>query len=119
MNIENSLRAFPFNLTETDLAWVTRTRDAMSTAQKIRQLFVHVSVGDDVDATAHMASLAPGGIHRFMGPNLDAAWAATRAFMERCDIPPFMTADLEGGGNHAGPHDAHDQSAWPCCSKRS
>ena len=103
MSVEMSLRNFPFNLSDDDLAWVRKTRDSMSTAQKVRQLFVHVAVGDDAQATAHMATLSPGGIHRFMGPNLDAAWGATRAFMERCEIPPFMTADLEGGGNHAGP----------------
>ncbi len=101
MSVENSLTKFPFNLTPDDMAWVRRTRDSMSTAQKIRQLFVQVFFGEDLGNAARLAALAPGGVHRFMGTNLETNWAATRAFMEQCEIPPFITGDFEGGGNHS------------------
>ncbi len=101
MTVEKSLTKFPFHLSAEDLAWVRSTRDGMGTAQKIRQLFVHLTFGDSVEDSHRMAALSPGGLHRFMGENLDGNWAATRAFMERCAIPPFITGDFEGGGNHA------------------
>jgi beta-N-acetylhexosaminidase len=101
MSIENSLAKFPFNLSPDDIAWVVRTRDGLSTAQKIRQLFVQVFFGDDLGNAARLASFAPGGVHRFMGTNLKNAWQATRNFMAACEVPPFITGDFEGGGNHA------------------
>jgi beta-N-acetylhexosaminidase len=101
MTVELSLTKFPFNLTADDLSWVTRTRDAISTAQKIRQLFVHMFTGDDIGNAQRLAALLPGGVHRFMGLDLEKNWAATRAFMEACDVPPFITGDFEGGGNHS------------------
>jgi beta-N-acetylhexosaminidase len=101
MTVELSLTKFPFNLTADDVAWVTRTRDGLSTAQKIRQLFVQVFFGDDLGNAARLGALSPGGVHRFMGQDLERNWAATRAFMETCEVPPFITGDFEGGGNHA------------------
>jgi beta-N-acetylhexosaminidase len=92
----------PFNLLDEDLAWVRVTRNGMSTGAKIRQLFVHVFFGDDLALAKRYAVLTPGGVHRFTGKEIEPAWHATRAFMEACEIPPFMTADLEGGGHHAG-----------------
>jgi beta-N-acetylhexosaminidase len=101
MTVELSLTKFPFNLTADDVAWVTRTRDGLSTPQKIRQLFVQVFFGDDMGNAARLGALAPGGVHRFMGQDLERNWAATRAFMETCEVPPFITGDFEGGGNHS------------------
>jgi beta-N-acetylhexosaminidase len=101
MSVENDLRKFPFHLTEADMAWVRKTRDGMSTAQKIRQLFVQVFFGDDIGNAARLAGYHFGGVHRFMGPDLARSWAATRAYMEQSEIPPFITGDFEGGGNHS------------------
>lgn len=101
MSIESSLVKPPFNLAEGDIAWVRKTRDGMDTAQKIRQLFVHISMGDDIANCRRLAALSPGGVHRFMGPELEPAWRATRAVLETSEIPPFITGDLEGGAHHA------------------
>jgi beta-N-acetylhexosaminidase len=101
MTVEQTLTKSPFHLTAEDVAWVTRTRDNMSTAQKIRQLFVQVFFGDDLGNAKRLSSLSPGGVHRFMGTDLATSWAASRAFMEECEIPPFITGDFEGGGNHS------------------
>jgi beta-N-acetylhexosaminidase len=101
MSVEASLVKPPFSLSPEDLAWVRNIRDGLSTAQKIRQLFVHINHGDDAERSKAFAKLQPGGLHRFMGPELEPAWRATRGFMENCEIPPFITADLEGGGHHS------------------
>ena len=47
MTVDNTLKLSPFNLSDDDLAWVRKTRDGLSTENKVRQLFVHISMGDD------------------------------------------------------------------------
>ena len=34
-----------------------------------------------------------------MGPDIEGAWLATRQFLDLCEIPPFITGDIEGGGH--------------------
>jgi beta-N-acetylhexosaminidase len=99
MSVELSLKAAPFNLNDADIAWVRKTRDGLSTEAKVRQLFVHISIGDDLDQSRRLARMAPGGIHRFMGQSLDEAWAATRLMLEMSEVPLFVTGDIEGGGH--------------------
>ena len=99
MSVELSLKAAPFNLNDADIAWVRKTRDGLSTEAKLRQLFVHISIGDDLDQARKLSGMAPGGIHRFMGQNLDEAWSATRLMLEINEVPLFITGDIEGGGH--------------------
>ena len=99
MNIESRLALAPFSLTLADISWVKKTRDALSTEAKVRQLFVHITMGDDEKQARDIAGLSPGGIHRFMGPDLDKAWAATRLMLESNEIPLLITGDIEGGGH--------------------
>ncbi len=101
MNLETSLALAPFNLSPSDINWVRRTRDALSTEAKIRQLFVHIMIGDDRATAQKLGGLAAGGIHRFMGPDLETAWKNTRLLMEMSEIPLFITGDIEGGGHGA------------------
>jgi hypothetical protein len=67
MSVELSLKAAPFHLNDEDITWVRKTRDGLSTEAKVRQLFVHISMGDDLDLARRLSGMAPGGIHRFMG----------------------------------------------------
>jgi beta-N-acetylhexosaminidase len=102
MSVEQSLSKAPFNLSVTDIAWVRKTRDGLSTEAKIRQLFVHITMSDDEATARKYGALAPGGIHRFMGPDLEMAWKATRLMLEMNEIPLFITGDIEGGGHGSG-----------------
>jgi len=102
MTVLRSLRKAPFNLSAEDVVWVEKTRNALSTEDKLRQLFVQLSIGDDLDKISALANTKPGGLHRFMGPELEPAWKATRQFLEMSEIPPFITGDIEGGG-HGSP----------------
>lgn len=103
MSIEQSLTRPPFNLSVEDIAWVRKTRDQMSTSRKLRHLFVHISVGEDSEELKKIIDTNPAGIHRFSGPDLEQAWIANKTIIDSSDIPPFLTADIEGGGNHKGP----------------
>ncbi len=99
MNIEASLSKAPFNLSAQDIAWVKKTRDGMSTAQKIRQLFVHISIGYNVD---ELIATTPGGYMPIETLDLEKNWNTVQKFLNNSEIPPFMCQDLEGGGNHRG-----------------
>ena len=102
MNIEQSLALAPFNLSEDDVAWVKKVRDGLSTDAKIRQLFLPISIGDNPDEMVRLGNRKPGGLHRFMGPELEPAWKATKQFLDMCEVPPFISGDIEGGG-HGSP----------------
>ena len=102
MSVLSSLRLPPFNLSDSDVIWVEQTRNGLSVEDKLRQLFVQISFGDDLAAVDAITAFKPGGLCRFVGADMAAAHAATRRALENCEIPPFITGDLEGGGNLAG-----------------
>ena len=99
MPVLDSLAKPPFSLPSDDIAWVQKTLNGMSAEDKVRQLFVHMAMGDDLAAIDGLVATRPGGIHRFMGENLETAWKATRRAVESSEIPLFITGDLEGGGH--------------------
>jgi beta-N-acetylhexosaminidase len=101
MSIEKSLALAPFNLSPEDIAWVKKTRDGLSTEAKIRQLFVHIMIGDNAADATRLGKLSPGGVHRFMGPDLATAWQNTRTLLDMNEVPLFITGDIEGGGHGA------------------
>lgn len=86
-----------FSLSEHDRAWVERVRDGLTTEQKIAQLFVLSSRHDTMEEVDWLASFAPGGVHRFPGHDLSAAWTATRAQLDRSEVPLILSGDIEGG----------------------
>jgi beta-N-acetylhexosaminidase len=99
MSVENSLRLPPFNLSADDIAWVRKTRDGLSTSDKVRQLFVQITFGPDAPA---LVKERLGGFTPAENPDLKTSWELCRLLLEGSEIPPFMSRDLEGGGNHAG-----------------
>jgi beta-N-acetylhexosaminidase len=99
MTIESQLAKPPFNLKPDDLAWVRKTRDGMSTADKVRQLFVHISFGPDQEK---LLGAKPAGFMPVEKSDLKTAWEINRRYISESEIPPFLSQDLEGGGNHAG-----------------
>ncbi|MFM7459928.1 MAG: hypothetical protein ACKO15_03695, partial [Burkholderiales bacterium] len=83
----DQLNAAPFNLTADDIAWVKKTRDSLSTEDKIAQVFCSMSLRDDPAAIKDIVRRKPGGVLRYMGPDLAAAWKATRIAVESSEIP--------------------------------
>ena len=99
MSVLESLKLAPFNLNDADIDWVSSTLAAFSTEDRLRQLIVQISIGDDADATRGMMEAKLGGLCRMMGGDIEAASQATRATLEAAEVPPFVTADIEGGGH--------------------
>lgn len=94
---QDLLRASPFHLDPQALDWVAATRTRLTQQQKLRQLFNHGLHGDDLQTAREAAALGLGAYTRFVGPDMDAAWQATRALLEAADVPPLISGDLEGG----------------------
>ena len=92
-----ALALAPFSLDAEALAWVTRTRNSLSTEQKVRQIFNLACHGDDPKAIDNLSALKVGGITRFGGTDLEASWRATRSLVERSEIPLLISGDIEGG----------------------
>ena len=76
MPVLESLTRPPFSLAPIDVAWVQKTLNGMSAEDKVRQLFVHMAMGDDLATIDGLLAKQPGGIHRNMGGNLEATWKA-------------------------------------------
>ena len=93
----DSLRLTPFHLDDAAVAWVAQHLATLSTEQKVRQLFNLAAHGDDAQAVAALAAHGAGGVTRFGGADLAASWQATRALLERSEIPLLISGDIEGG----------------------
>lgn len=93
----SSLRLAPFHLDDEGIAWVERHLRTLSTEDKVRQLFNLACHGDDEATIDRLASLRVGGVTRFAGTDLETSWRATRTLLERCEIPPLISGDIEGG----------------------
>lgn len=86
----------PFHLNGAARHWVALTRDAMSLEQKVAQLFVLISRGDDPAEQQRLKRLRPGGITRFFGPDGRAERDRIAALQADAEIPLLVSADLEG-----------------------
>jgi beta-N-acetylhexosaminidase len=99
MSVLESLKLAPFNLSDEDLVGVSSTLASLSTEERLRQLIVQISIGDDPDAARGMMKAGLGGLCRMMGDNIEAASTATRIALESASVPPFVTSDIDGGGH--------------------
>ncbi|MEY2654188.1 MAG: hypothetical protein RLZZ524_1216 [Pseudomonadota bacterium] len=93
----SSLRLAPFHLDDAGIAWVEGLLGRLSTEDKVRQLFNLACHGDDAATIDRLAGLRVGGVTRFAGTDLETSWRATRSLLERCEIPPLISGDIEGG----------------------
>ena len=64
------LRAAPFHLDDVGVAWVAQTLAALTPAQRVGQLFVHIVMGNDPAALDSIMGLQPAGITRFYSADL-------------------------------------------------
>jgi len=89
--------ASPLALDGEDRKWVERTRDSLSIADLVAQLFNFATETDTQAETAKILALRPGAIHRFPTHDLAAAVRTTRTILEQSEVPPLLSGDIEGG----------------------
>ena len=90
------LRIAPFHLDQTAIDWVTATKAQMTLAEKIGQLFVFHSMGQDPDELAKLAQLKPAGITRNFSADLAYEARFIDTLQGSATVPLFISADLEG-----------------------
>ena len=90
------LAAKPFNLDREAQDWVAATLGRLSLDEKITQLFVLISFGDNADDFNAITGLKPGGITRVFMPDAKAELARFAELRNAGSVPPFISADLEG-----------------------
>jgi beta-N-acetylhexosaminidase len=90
------LRKAPFHLDQTAIDWVTATKAQMTLAEKIGQLFLFHSMGQDPDELAKLAQLKPAGITRNFSADLAYEARFIDTLQGSAKVPLFISADLEG-----------------------
>jgi beta-N-acetylhexosaminidase len=96
MNNTDLLRKAPFGLDQSAIDWVTATKAQMTLAEKIGQLFVFHSMGQDPDELARLAQLKPAGITRNFSADLAYESHFVDTLQGAAKVPLFISADLEG-----------------------
>lgn len=94
-NIE-ILKQPPFSLTEDALAWVTTKLSEMDEDERLRQLFILISRGNDQADMAAIKAFQPAGVTRFFGEDPETEISTLSALTSGNDLPFLITADLEG-----------------------
>ncbi len=90
------LRAAPFGLDQAAIDWVISTKAQMTLAEKIGQLFVFHSMGQNPDELALLAQLKPAGITRNFSPDIEFEARFVDTLQGSAKVPLFISADLEG-----------------------
>ena len=95
LNLDHLTRP-PFNLDTAGLGWVRMTYDSLALPDRVAQLFVLISMGDNPDDLDRLKAFKPGGITRFFGPDIAAEHDRLTGLQARAAIPMRVSADLEG-----------------------
>lgn len=89
-------RKAPFCLTQAAIDWVAATKAQMTPAEKIGQLFVFHSMGQDPQELTRLAHLKPAGITRNFSSDLEYEAQFIDTLQGTAKVPLFISADLEG-----------------------
>lgn len=90
------LRAAPFHLDDAGVAWVAQTLAALTPAQRVGQLFVHIVMGNDPGMLDSIMALQPAGITRFYSADLAYEQGLIARAQAGAAVPLLVSADLEG-----------------------
>ena len=90
------LRLAPFHLDDAAISWVRDTKSAMTSDEKVGQLFVFHSMGRDPGELDRLARLKPAGITRNFTADADFEAGFITALQRQSKVPMFVSADLEG-----------------------
>ena len=96
MTSTDLLRKAPFCLTQAAIDWVAAAKAQMTPAEKIGQLFVFHSMGQDPQELTRLAHLKPAGITRNFSSDLEYEAQFIDTLQGTAKVPLFISADLEG-----------------------
>lgn len=91
------LSRFPFNLSHHQISIITDIYENLSQDQRISQVFMLMSFGNEISELESIANFQPGGMVRVHGQDLEHERAIVELFIQNSTIPPLIAKDLEGG----------------------
>ncbi|MCZ0701614.1 beta-N-acetylhexosaminidase [Natronobacillus azotifigens] len=95
----NHLREKPFNLNDSQIAWVKSSLDSLTIDEKISQLFCLIAYSSDQNYLKYLAKdLKVGGIMCRTMPKNEVL-ATVKGLQQESRIPMLISANLEAGGN--------------------
>lgn len=89
----------PFFLDDEAIQWVEHTRAAMTTEEKVGQLFCVLYKTGSPEEVEHVSRILKPGGAMYRPIPLERAVALTNALNSRSTIPLLLAANLEKGGN--------------------
>ena len=93
------LKANPFFLDDEAIRWVEETRAAMSTEEKLQQLFFPIGYSPNEGYLQHeLLNRGPGGV-MFRTGKTEELFSAYTYLQTHTKIPLFLAANLEAGGD--------------------
>ena len=93
------LKANPFFLDDESIRWVEETKAAMSTEEKLQQLFFPIAYSPNEGYLQYeLLNRHPGGI-MFRTGKTEELFAAHSYLQNNTKIPLFLAANLEAGGD--------------------
>lgn len=93
------LKGNPFYLSDKDIKWVETTKASMSMEEKLEQLFFCIGLSPDRGyLNQEILPKRPGGI-MFRAWGKEALAAAGGCVRQNAEIPTFIAANLESGGD--------------------
>lgn len=100
------------------MSCVKKTRTSLTLEDSVRQLFVQISMGDDLSAIEGIMAQKPGGVRRFMGDNIEKSWSG-----DTTRIGTILSSAIyhrQSGGRRHGPIHLHRyaEPTRTCCSQR-
>ena len=95
-DVTDMLRRAPFNLDDSGVDWVKRTKAGLSPKARLGQLFTFISMGRDPGELDRLARLQPAGITRMFSADRDFECGFMDAARGQAQVPMLVSADLEG-----------------------
>ncbi len=93
------LKANPFFLNDQDIAWVEKTKAAMSTEEKLEQLFFPIGYSANEGYLQYeLLNRRPGGV-MFRTGKTEELFSAYTYLQTHTKVPLFLAANLEAGGD--------------------
>lgn len=95
------LKAQPYNLDDEGIAWVEDTLAAMTTEEKIGQLFVNMGSSRDEEYLKGMVENYHIAAVRYQPGPAEEIYEQNRILQENSKVPMLIAANTEAGGNGA------------------
>lgn len=95
------LKAKPYYLSDSQIAWVEQTIASLTLEEKIGQLFINLFADLSPDYVRNLISKYPVGGARYMGADSKTVYAMISELQKQSKVPLLVSCNCDSGGNGA------------------